>query len=379
MKKSIFIVLIVVIFAVSGVGGYYYQIQQPKPMHYVSETVAVGDIAVEVLATGVVQAIDLVEVGSQTTGQVKALAVELGQTVKKGELIAKIDSTTQQNALQEEQLNFQTLQNQHDIKMLQLEQLQQEFESHQQAYEGKVLARADFLKIKHQLDLAKKEVQGSLLQLKQAQLKIATAKDNLNYTNIKAPIDGTVVAVITQAGQTINASSSSPTIVKLAQMDTVQIKAKFSESDMPKLRVGQSATFYHIGVPNTKRSATLDVLEMSPMSESGAVYYAGLLTVPNLDRQLLMGMTVNVVVATNHKQGVPLVPKLALGESLGDNRYEVLVLTTDDKGNQTTSTKTVQIGLSNATHSEVVSGLVAGERVVVSSSDGEVDTLDGAF
>lgn len=377
MKKSVIMFLVIVLIG-AGLGWYYQQSTTPPPMQYASEIATLGSIETQVLATGTVQAMDMVEVGSQVTGQVNFLGVALGQTVKKGELIAKIDNTAQQNALKEEELNFQSLVTQHNIKKVSLAHLQDEYDNQKQAYEGKVLAHQELVKTANQLALTKQELKLSELSLAQAKLKIATAKDNLDYTNIKAPIDGTVVAVVTKQGQTINASSSSPTIVKIAQMDTVQIKVKFSESDMPKLKVGMNAYFSPAGKPDDKRQTTLDSLELSPISESGAVYYAGTLTVPNPNHELLIGMSANVVIITDKADETLLIPSTALGEPLQTGEYQVQVLPKLDNTNMpvTPITKTIKIGLKNATHAQVLSGLSVGDEVVVVASDGVVDELD---
>lgn len=377
MKKSVIMFLVIVLIG-AGLGWYYQQSTTPPPMQYASEIATLGSIETQVLATGTVQAMDMVEVGSQVTGQVNFLGVALGQAVKKGELIAKIDNTAQQNALKEEELNFQSLVTQHNIKKVSLAHLQDEYDNQKQAYEGKVLAHQELVKTANQLALAKQELKLSELSLAQAKLKIATAKDNLDYTNIKAPIDGTVVAVVTKQGQTINASSSSPTIVKIAQMDTVQIKVKFSESDMPKLKVGMNAYFSPAGKPDDKRQATLDSLELSPISESGAVYYAGTLTVPNPNHELLIGMSANVVIITDKADETLLIPSTALGEPLQTGEYQVQVLPKSDNTNMPVApiTKTVKIGLKNATHAQVLLGLSVGDEVVVVASDGVVDELD---
>lgn len=369
---------LVIVLIGAGLGWYYQQSTTPPPMQYASEIATLGSIETQVLATGTVQAMDMVEVGSQVTGQVNFLGVALGQTVKKGELIAKIDNTAQQNALKEEELNFQSLVTQHNIKKVSLAHLQDEYDNQKQAYEGKVLAHQELVKTANQLALTKQELKLSELSLAQAKLKIATAKDNLDYTNIKAPIDGTVVAVVTKQGQTINASSSSPTIVKIAQMDTVQIKVKFSESDMPKLKVGMNAYFSPAGKPDDKRQTTLDSLELSPISESGAVYYAGTLTVPNPNHELLIGMSANVVIITDKADETLLIPSTALGEPLQTGEYQVQVLPKLDNTNMpvTPITKTIKIGLKNATHAQVLSGLSVGDEVVVVASDGVVDELD---
>lgn len=377
MKKQAIIFVMVMLIG-ACIGWYYKHATTSPPMQYATETAHIGSLETQVLATGTVQALELVEVGSQVTGQVNFLGVQLGQKVKKGELIAKIDSVAQKNNLQEEQLNFQSLLTQHQLKKVSLAHLQAEYDNQALAYEGKVLAQQELIKTANQLQIAKQELKLSEIALAQAKLKIQTAKDNFDYTNIKAPIDGVVVAVVTKQGQTINASSSTPTIVKIAQMDSVQIKTKFSESDMPKLKVGMRAYFYPSGNPSDKREAVLDALELSPMSESGAVYYAGTLTVPNPDHKLLIGMSANVIIITDKADEVLLIPSTALGEPTESGEYAVQVLPKSDNANQVPEPidKTIKIGLKSATHAQVLSGLNVGDEVVVGSSDGTIAAMD---
>ena len=266
-----------IIFAIIGgaIGYYIYQSKQPA-ISYATETVKRETIEDTVLAGGVVNAKELVDVGSQATGQVQRLYVELGQRVKKRQRIADIDATQQRNQLQDEQLNYQGLLNQQRLRQANLSQAQAEFDSQKLLYDNQVLSQMDFLKAKNALDTAKSELQANRIQLEQSRLKIQTAKNNLKYTQIVAPIDGVVVSVVTKQGQTINAAQSSPTIVKIAQIDTVQVKAKFSEADVPKLKAGMPAYFSILGLPNKRYQGKLDALELSPITsdtgnQAGAV------------------------------------------------------------------------------------------------------------
>lgn len=373
-----------IIFAIIGgaIGYYIYQSKQPA-ISYATETVKRETIEDTVLAGGVVNAKELVDVGSQATGQVQRLYVELGQRVKKRQRIADIDATQQRNQLQDEQLNYQGLLNQQRLRQANLSQAQAEFDSQKLLYDNQVLSQMDFLKAKNALDTAKSELQANRIQLEQSRLKIQTAKNNLKYTQIVAPIDGVVVSVVTKQGQTINAAQSSPTIVKIAQIDTVQVKAKFSEADVPKLKAGMPAYFSILGLPNKRYQGKLDALELSPITsdtgnQAGAVYYYGMLSVPNPNHELLIGMTANVTVKVAERQNVLTIPITALGEPLGDNRYKAQVLNslTSKEAAAQPETRQITLGVNNKLKAEVVTGLKAGDNVVVSQSDGKVAELD---
>ena len=145
-------------------------------------------------------------------------------------------------------------------------------------------------------------------QIEQSRLTLATAKEDLGYTQIVAPMDGTIVAIVTEEGQTVNANQSAPTIVKLAQLDTMTIKAEISEADVMKVQEGQSVYFTTLGDSETKHYATLRQVEPAPdsintesnststSSSSTAVYYNALFDVPNEDGKLRIDMTAQVYI-----------------------------------------------------------------------------------
>lgn len=375
-KKKLFIALIIIgLFVVV----WFWQRQQPPQLEYLTETVTLTDIEETVIAGGQVYAEELVDVGAQATGRVDKLHVKLGQRLKKGDLIADIDATQQQNTLKDEQASYQALIAQHDIKKLQLAQSQNDFNKQKQGFDAGIVSEVDLNKAKNALSVAQKELSASTSQLEQAKLKIATAKTNLAYTRITAPIDGVVVSVVTKEGQTINAMQSSPTIIKLAQIDTVQIKAKFSEADISKLKVGMTANFTILGLPNQKFNATLEAIELSPIgdsSQSGAVYYYGLLSVPNPNHELFIGMTANVTVMIAKKAQTLAIPLTALGKQVGTDEFDVQVIDNQDSDTPTISTRKVKVGINDKINTEIVSGLKQGEKVIVSQSDGKIATLD---
>lgn len=372
-----FYLLFIFIFIVLAVA--FWQSKQPPKLEYLTETATLSDIEETVIAGGQVYAEELVDVGAQATGRVDRLHVKLGQRLKKGDLIADIDATQQQNALKDEEANYQALIAQHGIKKLQLSQLQSDFNKQKQGVKAGVVPQIELDKAKTALATAQKELTASTSQLTQARLKIATAKSNLAYTRITAPIDGVVVSVVTKQGQTINAMQSSPTIIKLAQIDTVQIKAKFSEADIPKLKVGMNATFHILGLPNQKFNATLEALELSPIgdgTQSGAVYYYGLLSVPNPNHELFIGMTANVTVAIAKKSQTLTIPLTALGKQISPDEFEVQVIQNADSDTPTISSRTVKTGINDKINTEILSGLTQGEQVIISQSDGKIETLD---
>lgn len=374
-KPLIFIIILMI--GVACATFFFYQKQPPK-LQYLTETATLTDITDTVIAGGQVYAEELIDVGAQATGRVDRLHVKLGQRVKKGEPIADIDATQQKNALKDDEASYKSLLAQHDIKKIQLAQIEHEFIQQKQGFNAGVVAKIDYTKAKTALTTAQKELTASTAQLEQAKLKIATAKTNLAYTRITAPMDGVVVAVVTKEGQTINAMQSSPTIIRLAQIDTVQIKAKFSEADIPKLKTGMTAHFSILGLPSRQFEATLQDLELVPIDtggQAGAVYYYGLLSVPNPDHELFIGMTANVTVIIDKKEQALTIPMTALGKQLSNDTFEVQVIDDEHSPTPTIETRTIKTGINDKLSTEVLSGLTQGEKVVVATSDGTVESV----
>lgn len=210
------------------------------------------------------------------------------------------------------------------------------------------------------------------------------AKADLGYTRISAPINGVVVAVVTEEGRTVNANQSAPTIVMLARLDTMKVKAEISEADVTRVRPGQEVYFTILGEPDKRYRATLRTVEPAPASiaaksfgsssnDSGsttatnaAVYYNGLFEMPNPDGELRTSMTAQVYIVLDHAKNVLVIPATALGAKESDERRSVRVV--DAEGRATP--RRIRIGMNNNVVAEVLEGLKAGEHVVIGDAAG---------
>ena len=180
---------------------------------------------------------------------------------------------------------------------------------------------------------AQAAIAGLEAQISQSELAVDSAKLDLERTKITAPADGTVVAVLVTEGQSVNASQTAPTIVKIADLDTMLIKAQISEADITRVQPGQNATFTILGDPNTKINATLLSVDPAPnaiaTSDTGlsdsdnAVYYNGIFSVANPDHRLRIAMTAQVTIVIQQKKGVLTLPASALGTAGRDGSYRV--------------------------------------------------------
>lgn len=414
LKYSIlFVCVLVLIFS-----GWYFTRPKKDTNQYLTADVSVGDIENTVLATGTLQAQQLVSVGAQVSGQVKKMYVKLGDEVKQGQLIAQIDSVRQENDLKNQEAAIDNLEAQKQVRLATLKESELAFKRQKEMLAKDATSRAEYEQADAALATAKANIAAIDAQIQQSRLTVSTARENVGYTRISAPIDGTVVAIVTEEGQTVNANQSAPTIVKLAKLQTMTINAQVSEADVIKIKKGQNVYFTTLGDPDTKHYATLRDIEPAPDSiktesassssssaSSTAIYYNALFDVPNTDGQLRIDMTAQVYIVLDDAKNVLTVPAAALTmanskggkhkagqqnnstkpaqNSAADStekapsadhagadkgapgkRATVRVLNADGSVEE----RKVRIGLNNRITAEVLSGLKEGEKVVLADA-----------
>jgi membrane fusion protein, macrolide-specific efflux system len=363
---------------VAGLAGLAWRSLAPgeKPQ-YLSAKVERGDIEHAVLATGVLHAFKQVDVGAQVSGQLKSLKVQLGDKVRKGQWLAQIDPVLSRNALRQAQTNEQNLAAQRRSTAALLDQAELAFRRQQQLLPADSTSRQDHDAAKAARDVQRANLASLDAQIRAARIETETAQANLNYTRIVAPIDGEVVAIVTQEGQTVIAQQQAPVILKLADLDTMTVKAQISEADVILVHPDQTAYFTILGEPDKRyygklraiEPAPQNFLDMSGLPGSGggsskpntAVFYNALFEVPNPDHRLRISMTAQVGVLLGTAQQALTIPAAALGAKAPDGRYTVRVLGPDDK----VEMRQVSIGLNNNVKVEVRDGLKPDERVVI--------------
>jgi len=336
-----------------------------------------ADIQEAVLCTGTLQAAKLVSVGAQVSGQLKHLAVKLGERVTTGQLLAEIDPVLQQNDLRDAEGSLEVAEANLRAKSVQLAQNRIELERQRMMFEADASPKADFDTAKAAVDTAEAEQASLAAQARKAASQLEKARANLGYTRIVAPIAGEVVAIVTQEGQTVVSQQAAPTILKLANVDTMTIKAQISEVDRERVRPGLPITFTTLGAPDNRLPGVLRAVEPAPeslatetsasasssSSASGttAVYYNGLFDVPNADRKLHIGMTAQVSIVLAEAKNVLAIPTAALGERNKDGSYTVELRLADGRIEK----RTIRTGLANSVSTQVAEGLEEGDRIVV--------------
>ena len=363
---SIIVLCLIAILGASALFG-----KKPEP-DYMTALVSRGDLEDAVLATGTLEAKDQVDVGAQVSGQLKKLYVELGDKVSKGQLLAEIDPVLQQNDLRNAQAALEDVIAQKRSKQAQLIQSQQQLTRQRQMMATNATSREELQSAQATYDTAKADLASLEARIRQSRVQVETAQANLGYTRISAPMDGTVVAVITQEGQTVVSAQAAPTILKLAALDTMTIKAQISEADVVRVKPGQRVYFTILGAPERRFYATLRGIEPAPDSiktsttttattSTTAVYYNGLFDVPNPNNILRISMTAQVSIVLAEAKNTLLIPASALGEKGKDGSYTVRVPDADGK----LQPRQVKIGLNNNVNAQVLSGLKQDEKVVI--------------
>lgn len=375
------IALAVIVVAGLAVGAKLLFFKASPAPRFVTATATRGDLEDSVLATGTVQAFKQVSVGAQVSGQVKTLHVELGQRVKKGELVAEIDSTTQQNTVRNAEAALENVRAQLAAQRASLVEAELRYQRQKYLLDNEAGSRADFEAAEALLATTKANIAALQAQIKQAEITADTAKVNLGYTKIVSPIDGVVVALVVQQGQTVNANQTTPTIIKVAQLDTVTVKTQISEADVVKVKPGLPVYFTILGEPDVRYHAKLRTIEpatdailtessgssansSSASTTTTAIYYNGLFDVPNPDDKLRISMTAQVTIVRAEAKNAIIIPASALGRRGKDGSYTVRVLGEDGQPQP----RQIHVGINNNVNAEVLEGLAEGDKVVLAEA-----------
>ena len=345
---------------------------------FITADVVKMDLEESVLASGTLKAFKTVAVGAQVNGQLKTLHVALGDKVKKGQLLAEIDPVLPQNTLKDAEAQVDNLQAQKRSKQALLKQYELAYQRQSQMSAKDAGSRADLESAQAQLESTRHDIFALDAQIRKSIIAVDTARANLGYTRIHAPIDGAVISIDTEEGQTVVSNQIATTILTLATLDTMTVKAKISEADVIRVKPGLTTYFTLLGDADKRYYSKLRAIEPGPVSSGtsgsgtnsstssssgSAVYYYGLFEVPNSDNQLKVSMTTQVAIVLNQVKQALCIPVSALGDKQKDGRTTVKVL----EGG-ISQPRNIRTGISNNVQVQVLEGLREGEKVVVGDS-----------
>ena len=394
MKKALFLFLIlaavaVLVFLFLGKG-------KTSEVKFITAEVQRGDISIIVTATGSLEAVTTVQVGSQVSGTIAALYVDFNDHVKKGQVIAQLDSAF---------LKAQVVQALADLDkaVASANLAKKNYDRSASLYEANLISESDKENVLTAYELAQAE-------LKSSRANLDRLKTNLDYATIISPIDGVVISRDVDVGQTVAASLSAPTIFTIAQdLTKMQVKASIDEADIGKIADGQEASFTVDAYPEQTFKGTVRQIRLSPEIVQNVVSYSVILDVSNLNMLLKPGMTANVTILIDQRENVLEVPATALRFRPSGLQKESLAASEDSSKqsaggayaqggarlkpdslrirksggtvlwilNQEGKPERIQVetGISNGTFTEIISdNLKEGEKVITGQEGGQTSS-----
>jgi macrolide-specific efflux system membrane fusion protein len=343
-----------------------------KSQTVLTATVVRKDLVSSVMTTGSLQAQQQVDVGARVSGQLKSLKVKLGDHVAKGQLLAEIDPVLAQNELLSARASLESLEAQRRAVAASQWQAGLILTRQQEMLSHEATSRQELESAKAQLQSLNANYASLGAQINQAKTLVNSAMTNLEFTKITAPMDGDVVAIVTQEGQTVVAAQQAPVILKLANLDIMTVKAQISEADVIRIEPGQGAYFTILGDAAERHFGTVGKVEPAPQEFSkdnaksmGPVFYNALFDVPNPNHRLRIAMTAQVTVVLVEAKNVLCIPLSALGRPGPDGHYPVRVR---DKNGQI-GTAQVRPGINDRVWIQI-EGLNEGDEVIIEDGTG---------
>ncbi|MBT2562036.1 efflux RND transporter periplasmic adaptor subunit [Pedobacter sp. ISL-68] len=367
-KKTIFIIIgiAVALFAV-----WYFALRKKEQVVVLeTEKPKMGYISENVTATGKVQPVDTVAVGTQVSGTIKTLYADFNSKVKKGQLLAELDKTLFEATVNQYQANLVSAQSA-------LVYQQGNFSRQSNLYKVGAVSKADYDNALYTYNASKASVNSIKAQL-------ASAQKNLSLASIYSPIDGTVLSRSVSEGTTVAASFSTPTIFSIAKdLTKMQVEASVDEADVGDISKGERATFTVDAFLNDTFKGTIQEIRLSPSISSNVVTYKTIINTSNDANKLKPGMTANITIFTKEVNNALLIPTKAIKfapDSTLAGKYQMTWVNPDrkptgadeayvwvQKNAKELVQKKIKTGINDNTHVEVLSGLAAADVVITGS------------
>ena len=388
MKKTLkFIVSIVLIFIAIYFlyGKFFKQEEAPKAL---TTRLEKGDIRGTVTAAGEVYARDLVDVGAQVSGQIKKLYVKVGDKVQKGDMIAQIDSVTQENEIAQQKAQLLIHEANLASAKIAAANAKTQYNRELELYKRNAASKEAVENAKNSAALKEAEQKQIEAQIEQTKLQLSTAETNFGYTKITAPISGTIVSMPVEEGKTVNSNQTTPTIVKIADLSKMEIKMQIAEGDISKVKVGmdveysilsdldniKKAKIYKIDPGLTTLSdGTYDKTSSGSSSSSSsdsAIYFYAKMLVDNENDFLKIGMTTENNIIVSEANNTSYLPTSVIKRDGGGDYVTVL-------NGKEPEQRYVKTGVSEDLNTEILSGLDEKDEVLIADGKAAPLNMDG--
>ena len=385
MKKKISkIWLMAGIVAVVAIAAYLMSGGKKKEeISFTTVNVEKGNIQNTITATGTIEPVTSVSVGTQVSGIVSKLYVDYNSTVKRGQVIAELDKTNLESQLNSALANEQNAQANLQSAQATLNFQQSNYNRYQTLFNKGLVSANDYEQARLSYEQARETVASSRQQVASAKEEVKRSRTNLGYATITSPIDGVVLSRSVEEGQTVAASFSTPELFKIAKdLTDMRVIANVDEADIGNVKVGERVTFTVDAFPDDTFSGTVTQVRQEATTTNNVVTYKVVISAPNGDLKLKPGLTANVTIFTAERTGVLSVPSKALRftptkETVGDKK--IVDVNAKNKlwtlkGNELRARK-VSIGISDGSRTQILDGIGEDTKVVseikVTSPDDE--------
>lgn len=350
---------------------------------YKTQKIENGDIMESITASGTINPLSTVSVGSQASGRIAEIYVDYNSVVKKGQLLALIDQENAKATVQQREAALEIAKAQVDVEENNIKYYKKALNRISKLNASKYSTEKDLEAAERDYDNAVAQLALEQAQVKQAQASLNSAQTELSYTEIKAPVDGIVISKAVEVGQTVAASFETPELFSVAEdLTKMQIEASVVEADIAKVKEGQKVRFTVDSYADDYFYGTVTQVRNEATTTSNVVTYTVVIGIDNSDMKLKPGMTANVEIITAEEKDVMLVPNQALRFYIDDSdtakRYK-------DRGvwiikNGHPERVTVKIGVSDDDNTQILeSTLKIGDEVIVSKELSAADTQKMKF
>ena len=294
--------------------GYYVKVDvSAAPTQLTFDSVSRGDVVATVEATGTLQPVDTVEVGTQVSGTIASIGTDFNQQVKKGQVLATLDPALFQTQIDQAEATLIRLHSELDKAQVQLEDAQLKLKRAEQLAADELLPQQDVDTARSTARVAETSLTGAKAQLTQSEAALTQAKVNLSHTVITSPTDGIVLSRNVEVGQTVSAGLQAPTLFVIARdLTRLELQARVDESDVGGVTTGATVTFTVDAYPRRRFNGKVRLVRLQPITVQNVVTYTTIIDVPNDDGQLKPGMTSTVSIETARADDVLRVPASAL-------------------------------------------------------------------